>query len=442
MTFKIIQDVYTGTTKKCCSGSMYFFSGCYNSDSQSRCAKLLITTVEDDELLIDLRHEEDVYITSNDYFTTISEKIISETPVVPKQISIVFVYVPSSNQNFSRINIDGLIEFNILSKNSNLIIGKKSALSLISSNIDINNESFSVDRIDIDCDSIISGLDLANDSLIITAKSATYDCIEQICCYPDFDFIDSLSGIPIVDPDFNSVRNLLHMESGFLDSGLFQNHFLARGNTVADFNNKKLGVSSAYFDGSSGTYLESINNNFQLGSFDWTIEAWVYPESFDNRLGIWGHNLTSNSISFFSIEPPSGKLYFYSYNDPNVSSNVLVTNVETIETLTVNQWHHVAAVRSSGIVSFYINGTYCSGVGINETNSYTTKTSNPVIGIIANQQSWDDTLISFHGYIDEFRLTLKARYSCDFTPLNEPFADLSDSQISESLTQNICFVDP
>ena len=90
MTFKIIQDVYTGTTKKCCSGSMYFFSGCYNSDSQSRCAKLLITTVEDDELLIDLRHEEDVYITSNDYFTTISEKIISETPVVPKQISIVF----------------------------------------------------------------------------------------------------------------------------------------------------------------------------------------------------------------------------------------------------------------------------------------------------------------------------------------------------------------
>ena len=105
--------------------------------------------------------------------------------------------------------------------------------------------------------------------------------------------------------------------------------------------------SALSFDG-SGDYFSTTSgaSDFDLGTDDFTIEGWVYPESFSNF----------PTLIKISNTTASSDLYINFRN----SSTLALTNNTTVfagsSGFVLNQWNHFALVRSSGSTTMYGNG--------------------------------------------------------------------------------------
>ena len=165
---------------------------------------------------------------------------------------------------------------------------------------------------------------------------------------------------------------------------------------------KKYGTGSFYFpgNGTSVLYTDSGAAGFPIGIGDFTVECWVYiTNTVDGTYAIFSNR--SSGSCFFGIDQISGgtcRLFQY----PSGAS----------ATMSLNQWNHVAAVRSSGSTKVYLNGVGSSGVS--DSNNY----SSPYcqIGADTINGAWGIT-----GYVDDFRLCIgQAVYTSNFTPPTGP----------------------
>jgi hypothetical protein len=167
---------------------------------------------------------------------------------------------------------------------------------------------------------------------------------------------------------------------------------------------KKFGTASAYFPGSGGNRLTTPNSaDFIMGTGDYTIEGWIYatslPASTARRIVAIGRNSVAFSLSV--VINPAG----------NVRADIGVATVLTSSsTITTNTWTHFALVKSSGVMTLYMNGV-SAGTVSNSTSLTFTQTL--MIG-------YDDTVGSgseFAGYMDDVRITKGvARYTGNFVP--------------------------
>ena len=84
---------------------------------------------------------------------------------------------------------------------------------------------------------------------------------------------------------------------------------------------------------------------------------------------------------------------------------------------TLNQWQHVAITRdTSNNIRGFINGTQVGSTQTSNT-SFNANTGRLRLGQSISGSS------SFDGYIDEFRVTLKARYTSNFAAPTAAFPD-------------------
>lgn len=187
------------------------------------------------------------------------------------------------------------------------------------------------------------------------------------------------------DPHRSNVVTLFHFE-GANNSTTFtdeKGHVFDRGATatVISTANKKFGRSSAKFVTGSSDYIQNTvdSSDFTMGTGDFTVEAWIHPLSigciFDlkmNGVGI----LLYHSGGFWEC---------YSTSSLWVKDEPFVTGV----------WQHIALVRESGLLRFYINGVQ------KKTASYATNMTSTRLRI-GNSAAGT---IRYDGYIDEFRLT-------------------------------------
>ena len=104
----------------------------------------------------------------------------------------------------------------------------------------------------------------------------------------------------------------------------------------------------------------------------------------------------------------------------NASGTFDPGNFQSSGTISTTTWTHVALVRDSAnsTLTYYINGT-ASG----QTTSFTTvipalTTYSHTIG------SYESGTYSFNGFIDEMRITNKARYTSNFTAPTKEFPNL------------------
>jgi len=188
----------------------------------------------------------------------------------------------------------------------------------------------------------------------------------------------------------------------------------------------EFGGSSAYFDG-SGDYLSPpASNDWQFGTGDFTIDMWVYR----TVSGASQHLIGQRSQG----APGSANAY---WNLIIKDTNVLAfrdhggyTEVASSGTIPTNTWTHVSAVRLSGTVYLYINGTQ-DGSGVYATNM--TYTDIPYIGQnVATGSSWNYT-----GYIDELRISKGiARWTGNFTPPTRPYYASAADPASNALDPN------
>jgi len=207
-----------------------------------------------------------------------------------------------------------------------------------------------------------------------------------------------------------------------LDSSSNAHVVTANGNAQISTTESKFGGSSLYFDG-SGDYLSvADNNDFELGSGNFTLEAWVYLTGYSaNYSGnyiavILAKDSGSTGRSFtFAISGTASSWTSVSVTlFASTSPLVLVGNTGSFN-FSLNTWYHVAAVRSGTSVRLYVNGNDVGG-GTNSTNTASTTTS-LIIGAEDPFYQAQGFAYYFPGYIDDLRITKGvARYTANFTP--------------------------
>jgi hypothetical protein len=224
------------------------------------------------------------------------------------------------------------------------------------------------------------------------------------------------------DPYWANVVSLLHFDGAdasttFTDSSLLARVYTAAGNAQISTANKKYGTGSAIFDG-SGDYVTTpyTASDFDWWTSDFTIECWVYAASWANwsyvdgspNPAMLGCAVVSSFTNCWSFGPRAdGSLCFYYYNGTS-------GNRVTGGTIPLNQWNHIAMVKTSAGITLYLNGTSVAGpisiVGTPVSNQPSVVLT---IGQINNR--------SIQGNIDDLRMSRFARYTGNFTPPTAPF---------------------
>src|SRR5258706_5228902 len=216
------------------------------------------------------------------------------------------------------------------------------------------------------------------------------------------------------DPYFGNVVALLHCDGSNASTTFtdVKGHtFTANGNAQISTTQSKFGSASGKFDGTGDSIALSSASDFNLGTGDFTIEAWIYPDSISTyRYIVCKHNTNVVKGFEFGINITTGTLFFDATSD-NSSYQVAFNSSSAI---TLNVWQHIAIVRSGSTWTFYING-----VAAGSTTSSITILDNSeylVVGAADNGTGGTGTAgngqYSFSGYIDDIRITKGiARYT-------------------------------
>lgn len=206
----------------------------------------------------------------------------------------------------------------------------------------------------------------------------------------------------------------------FVDSSPATKKFSVIGNAKISSTQAKYGGSSVYFDGNDDYLLADAGSNFEFGSEDFTVEAWVYINDNSN-LDASGRRLAE----IFSIDNQWNAEPFIFYINGNstttgtalgIYSSSTNSGVETNVTITQKAWHHVAASRSNGIVNLFLDGNKIASA------SWTSNISALGYKAAIGGRSWSTNYhYGLNGYIDDLRVTKGiARYTANFTPAEIP----------------------
>lgn len=218
------------------------------------------------------------------------------------------------------------------------------------------------------------------------------------------------SNAAATDPYFANVVALLHFEGSnggttFTDQ-IVANTWTRNGTSTISTADKKFGSSSGNFPNNTLSPIStSDKSNLQMGTSDFTIEAWLNPLTPVSGFGVWylkGVN-TSNGLSI-GTTPTQITVRRNGVTDLTAS-------------VSISTWAHVAVVRASGVLTVYLNGT---SVATSSTSFNNTDTDILYVG--SNTAVGGNSNFSYGGYLDEFRLTKGvARYTSNFTPPTAPF---------------------
>ena len=207
----------------------------------------------------------------------------------------------------------------------------------------------------------------------------------------------------------------MHFENGNMIDASAKTQGFATGNAQLDTSVKKFGTASAEFDG-TGDYMY-IPYNYPFSTGDFTIECWVYFKTTTTNQGIF--QLDQSPLSGVTYIAPvlftGGGAYAgrwatmtkYGGNQSLYANSSYNPSTET--------WYHTAVVRNSGTVKVYIDGVEV--ISVSDQTDYTDRDSLVIGSFFSSSYDMD-------GYIDEFRITHKARYTSNFTPPTKEFFDI------------------
>jgi hypothetical protein len=163
------------------------------------------------------------------------------------------------------------------------------------------------------------------------------------------------------------------------------------------------------FASATGQYLTAATNTqFNLGSSNFTVEAWVYPTAFNTYNYIYSRDGATNAtseIDFYFGATGNIAANFYS-GSSNYNAN------SSGGALTLNRWQHVALVRNGGTLTIYVDGT---SVATNSSLSTLAANTTTIAANILNSAGAANR--GMQGYCSNFRLTIGvAVYTGAFTP--------------------------
>jgi len=184
------------------------------------------------------------------------------------------------------------------------------------------------------------------------------------------------------------------------NAGIFDktgNHTLTLvGNTSTSTAQTKFADTAVYFDG-TGDYLRGFGDLTAMGSGDFTWESWVYFNAFGTYSGIIDSRRSNGAGTGAGLIYVNGTtLTYWSGNSQKIAGS----------TLSTGQWYHIAAVRNSGTVTLYLNGT---------SEGSASDSVNMVDRILRIGDTFDN--YPLNGYIENLQIIKGvAKYTANFTP--------------------------
>lgn len=171
---------------------------------------------------------------------------------------------------------------------------------------------------------------------------------------------------------------------------------------------------SGYFDG-TGDYLTVTPSTAVDLSGNYTIEAWINIKNATSAKAIISIGDYFGSSGLFLFTDSTGKLAIGYSNARQFTGT---------QTIVANTWNHVAFVRSSGIITTYLNGV--SQGTLTTSNTFTGATN--YIG----QEWYNGALggVTMNGYISNLRIVQNtAVYTSAFTPPTAPLIAITNTKL-------------
>jgi len=216
------------------------------------------------------------------------------------------------------------------------------------------------------------------------------------------------ANIIINDTSFpNNIANvvlLLHgngtnnsQNNTFLDSSAYSLAVTRNGNSTQGTFTPYGANWSNYFDG-TGDYL-SIPDGvaFEMGTGDFTIEAWVNPSALSaSDARIWSYQGAGGTVLILYILASGSGSQFAAAIRSHGATGYTQTNGTTVAK--VGTWYHVAFSRSSGTTKLFVNGTQEGSTQTSQTQNIQTPSSPSIGGYSAGSSEY------FTGYISNIRV--------------------------------------
>lgn len=229
---------------------------------------------------------------------------------------------------------------------------------------------------------------------------------------------------------------LMHFDGNFNDSSAVGNAITVVGATLSAAS-PKFGIDCCSFTSNTSPSTQVVrtpivqNGPLDLlsGTKDFTVEGWVRYDSGAASFPAIDYGDDQSTFSFsagfcINVSPlgVGGTLnisVLTTVVDSVTSTPWATISVTNIPGTAVGSWVHVALVRTSGVMSFFINGIKQLGWGAPTWANYTfPATSYCAFGRTAAISGGQGL-----GSVDEWMVSNVARYSADFTPPTSPFTN-------------------
>ncbi len=218
------------------------------------------------------------------------------------------------------------------------------------------------------------------------------------------------------DPLFSSVALLVRGNGAngsttFVDISTLNHTVTASGNAAVSTAQAQYNGASVAFDG-TGDFLTVTRQagDFDFGSNDFCVEAWVYITEAGRQQTIMTTRASAGSDPGFLMAVTSTNFLYAQCWGPGTGTTL--GSVTGSTTVALNTWHHVAYTRNGSTFTLWLDGV--SQGTASSANAVAASTNNMRIGRDPSISTRD-----WNGYMQEFRVTKGSgtfRYSSAFTP--------------------------
>lgn len=214
----------------------------------------------------------------------------------------------------------------------------------------------------------------------------------------------------IIAPDLG-IRNraetklLIHPNATIVDSSVGGGHAITNTSVsvIADSTSPNGSGKALSYNGTTSflSVADSTDWSGICGSAEWTIEMWVYPTGGGALIA--RHHYTDPTTGFmFAVDSTSIYAYF----------SVVSGTAYRFSAITFSAWHHIAFVRSA---DGYIR---CAADGIFHSNIVSAALSNYATPLTIGRVPINPPVGYFTGRMAEIKITKRAVYRRNFTPLS------------------------
>ena len=171
---------------------------------------------------------------------------------------------------------------------------------------------------------------------------------------------------------------LLHCDGAndgttFTDSSPSAHTMTANGDAHTDTAVKKFGTAAMQLDGTGDSVSTPDSTDWDFGDGDWTIEAWIYPDTLSGEDSIYQqYDSDTNKCQMWRA---GSNISFHA----NASGTHRILCVTPTDSVTISTWQHVAVVAFNKTVKIFIDG-------VSQTLSITLG-ANPYSGAMPNVAS-------------------------------------------------------